>query len=258
MGGLTWPLSRTHAENHADVLDGRGDGGGEEAAVGVERPHGEGAQTHQGQVRKHDAREQRGQRSLFGIAREARRHHTHDPRGEDEAERRSPPRAPTPSPRAGPQHARGVRAGALRSAYSATTGTMAADSAPSPEQPPEHVGDAVGHEEGVRRHPGPEGEGDDHVPGETEDPAEECRAPHGGERAQDLALDAVAVAHLAIPGSMRHDDASIRRRPRGQGRARRGGEHIRWRTPSRESSGCVRTSGAARATAPCARNCAPR
>ena len=70
---------------------------------------------------------------------------------------------------------------------------------PLAQQPPEHVGDAVGHEEGVGDRPGPEGEGHDHVPGEAQDPAEQSRAPHGGERAQDLALDAVTVTHLAIP-----------------------------------------------------------
>ena len=75
-----------HAENHADVLHGRGDGGREEAAVGVEGPHGEGAQTDEGQVRKHDTGEKRGQGGLSRVPRKARRHHAHDPRREDDAE----------------------------------------------------------------------------------------------------------------------------------------------------------------------------
>ena len=153
----------------------------------------------EGQVREHDPREQRGQGVLAGIAGEAGRHGPHDPRREDDAEGRGHGEDRHGGAQHGAHHARGL-GGRPPARVFGDHGDQRRGQRALAEKPPEHVGDAVGHEEGVGGHPGSEGQRDDHVPDEPENPAQQGRASHGGERAEDLALDAVAAAHLAIPG----------------------------------------------------------
>ena len=60
--------------------------------------------------------------------------------------------------------------------------------APSPDKAAQKVGDAKGHEKGVRSHPCPEELGHDHVAEETENPGEERRPAYDSRRSGNRLL----------------------------------------------------------------------
>ena len=213
-----------HAGDHADVGDGGPEGSGEEAVLGVQGAHAQRGQPDQEEVREHHARELDGERLLGGIGREAGCDRAEQPGGQRDAQER--------------RRRQRRKGGAQRGAHEAVQLLARADGGVFGEhgddgrrqralgqQPAQDVRDAIGDEEGVGDRPGAEHEGDDHVPHEAEDAADQRGAADGAERADDLPLEAGRLAHLVIPAELRQDSTrcSHGRRPlirRPSGRSR--------------------------------------
>jgi hypothetical protein len=177
-----------HRHDHRQVADRGPQRGGEEAVMGVERPHRERGQAHQHEVREHRTGKRHRELEEPGIRTPARRHQRHhqaregDPEHGDHAEHddgRADHR-----PGQARERARTAASQGLGEHRDHRGGERAFR-----EQPAQQIRDPERDEEGVGDRPGSEGVGHHHVPHVTEHAAREGREADRADCTDDSSLN---------------------------------------------------------------------